>query len=42
MIPIIHPWTEWQESDDKSDELFAWKWKEEIKKQYEEWIKISK
>ena len=41
MIPMIHPWTEWQEPDDKSDDLFAWKWKEntpkEVRKQYEEW-----
>ncbi len=41
MIAIVHPWTEWQEIDAKSDDLFAWKWKdntpEEIIKQYEEW-----
>ena len=45
MIPIIHPWTEWQETDEESDDLFAWKWKkdtpEEVKKQYEEWNKNS-
>lgn len=41
MMPIIHPWTEYQESNDKLDDLFAWKWKdntpEEIKQQYRKW-----
>lgn len=41
MIPIVHPWTEWQETDAKSDDLFEWKWKDntpkEIIKQYEKW-----
>ena len=41
MIPLIHPWTDWQENDIYSNNLFAWKWKKdtpkEIIKQYEEW-----
>ena len=36
MIPLIHPWTEYQEDTEE-----GWKWKEntpeEIKKQYKEW-----
>lgn len=41
MIPMKHPWTEWQEEDISSNNLFSWKWKDdtpnEIKRQYEEW-----
>jgi len=44
MIPLIHPWTDWQEDDIASDDLYAWKWKdntpEEIKKEYKEWEKF--
>lgn len=36
MIPLIHPWTKFQEDIEE-----GWKWKkntpEEVKKQYEEW-----
>ena len=43
MMPLIHPWTNWQEDDINSNDLYAWKWKEdtpeEIIKQYEEWEK---
>ena len=44
MMPMIHPWTDWQE--DVLDSEKGWKWKdntpEEIKKQYEEWEKYYK
>lgn len=40
MMPIEHPWEEWQE---EADEMYSWKWKDntpkEIKEQYEEWKK---
>ena len=46
MIPLIHPWTEWQEKDSKADNLFASKWKKntpkKIIKQYKEWEKYYK
>ncbi|MCI8485911.1 MAG: hypothetical protein HFJ20_02190 [Clostridia bacterium] len=45
MIPMEHPWTEWQEEDKNSIDLYAWKWKKntpkEIKKQYEDWEEYS-
>lgn len=38
MIPIKHPWDEWQED---TEELYGWKWKKdtpkEIKELYNEW-----
>ena len=41
MMPLIHPWTEWQE-DKITDTGYKWEWKEntpeEIKNQYKEWI----
>ena len=41
MMPMEHPWTEWQ--IDTLGKERPWKWKEntpkEIKKQYEEWEK---
>lgn len=43
MMPMTHPWTEWQEDVIDPDKLYAWKWKEntpnEIIEQYEEWEK---
>lgn len=43
MMPMEAPWIEWQEKDMNTEDIFAWKWKEntpkEIKKQYEEWEK---
>lgn len=30
MIPLEHPWEKWQEYDDKSNDLYAWKWKATI------------
>ena len=43
MIPMEHPWTDWQEEDNNSNDLYAWKWKvntpDEIKQQYIEWKK---
>ena len=43
MIPLIHPWTDWQEDYIDSNDLLTWKWKKdtpkEIIKQYEEWEK---
>lgn len=43
MIPMEHPWTDWQEEDNNSNDLYAWKWKEntpdETKQQYIEWKK---
>lgn len=42
MIPLIHPWTDWQVDELESNEFYSWKWKEstpeEIKNQYKEWI----
>lgn len=45
MIPMEHPWTEWQEDGEpREDYKPNWKWKEntpkKIKKQYEEWEKF--
>lgn len=41
MMPMIHPWTDWQ--IDTPGKEKKWKWKEntpkEIIKQYEEWEK---
>lgn len=43
MMPMTHPWTDWQEDVIDSNKLCDWKWKnntpDEIKKQYEEWEK---
>lgn len=43
MMPMTHPWTEWQEEVSDSDKLYAWRWKENTPKkiieQYEEWEK---
>ena len=42
MIPMYHPWTDWQIDFINSNAEWDWKWKkdtpEEIKKQYKEWI----
>lgn len=43
MMPLIHPWTDWQEDYIDSNNTFTWKWKKdtpkEIIKQYKEWEK---
>ena len=43
MMPMTHPWIEWQEEVSDSDKLYAWRWKENTPKkiieQYEEWEK---
>lgn len=28
MMPMTHPWTEWQEDVIDSNKLYVWKWKE--------------
>lgn len=41
MIPLYHPWTDWQIADENSKDLYAWKWKDntpdEIKNEYAKW-----
>ena len=41
MMPLKHPWTDWQELDETAEDLFKWRWKEntpkEVKQEYKEW-----